>query len=110
MARTLSGDRAGFWPARVSPIWAIARVPLSNPAAAPGAFWWIGGPGFCVFAPADRRWRRRSGSASGSGGVRAELAARAARPGRLETVQKVLTRKSGSRCPVPLDARHGGLT
>jgi hypothetical protein len=23
------GDRAGFWPAPVSPIWAIARVPLS---------------------------------------------------------------------------------
>src|SRR6516164_5063317 len=31
MARTLSGDRAGFWPARISPIWAIARVPLSTP-------------------------------------------------------------------------------
>ena len=26
-----SSDRAGFWPARISPIWAIARVPLSNP-------------------------------------------------------------------------------
>ena len=25
------GDRAGFWPAPVCPIWAIARVPLSNP-------------------------------------------------------------------------------
>jgi V8-like Glu-specific endopeptidase len=28
---SLLGDRAGFWPARISPIWAIARVPLSNP-------------------------------------------------------------------------------
>jgi hypothetical protein len=25
------GDRAGFWPARMSPMWAVARVPLSNP-------------------------------------------------------------------------------
>ena len=52
----------------------------------------IGCRGFCAFAPADRRWRRRSGSASGSGDVRAEAAARAARRGRLETVQKVCTR------------------
>ena len=29
-ARTLSGDRAAFWPARTSPIWAAARVPLSS--------------------------------------------------------------------------------
>jgi hypothetical protein len=27
----LSSDRAGFRPARISPMWAIARVPLSNP-------------------------------------------------------------------------------
>jgi hypothetical protein len=46
---------------------------------------------FHIFAPADRRWRRRSGSASGSEGERAEAAARAARRGRLETVQKVCT-------------------
>src|SRR6185312_10012351 len=47
-------------------------------------------------APADRRWRRRCGSASGSGGVRAVSAARAAPWGRLETVQKVLTRALGA--------------
>src|SRR5579863_1382542 len=41
----------------------------------------------CAFAPADRHWRRRSGS----GGVRAVSAARAAPWGRLENVQKVLT-------------------
>jgi hypothetical protein len=27
----LPGDRAAFWRARFSPIWAAARVPLSNP-------------------------------------------------------------------------------
>src|SRR5271157_5223070 len=36
-------------------------------------------PWVSFFAPADRRWRRRSGSASGSEGERAETAARAAR-------------------------------
>ena len=47
-------------------------------------------PELSLFAPADRRWRRRSGSASGSGGVRAESAARAARRAALKDVQKVL--------------------
>ena len=46
---------------------------------------------FHAFAPAARRWRRRSESASGSGGVRAVAAARAARRAALKTVQKVLT-------------------
>ena len=80
------GDRAGFWPAPVSPIWAIARVPLSNP---PRPLEPLGGGGPKVllsFAPADRRWRRRSGS----GGVRAVSAARAVRRA-LEAVQKVVT-------------------
>src|SRR5579862_2924223 len=36
-------------------------------------------PGISAFAPADRRWRRRSGSVSGSDGVRAVAEARAAR-------------------------------
>ena len=47
-----------------------------RPAVYPGGSW-----GFLLFAPADRRWRRRgeSESASGSGGVRAVAAARAAR-------------------------------
>jgi hypothetical protein len=46
------------------------------------------------FAPADRRWRRRSGSASGSEGVRVNGGA-SGPAGRLETVQKVLTRGPG---------------
>ena len=49
-----------------------------------------------LFAPADRRWRRRSGSASGSGGVRAVAAARAARRAALKTVKKVLTARLGT--------------
>jgi hypothetical protein len=40
------------------------------------------------FAPADRRWRRRSGSASGSGGVRVVAAARAARRAALKPYRK----------------------
>ena len=47
--------------------------------------------GLPLFAPADRREARRSGSASGSAGEAAASAARAARPGRLEDVKKVLT-------------------
>jgi hypothetical protein len=50
---------------------------------------------FHPFAPADRRWRPRSGSGSGSGGVRAVAAARAARRAALKTVQKFLTRTLG---------------
>ena len=48
-----------------------------------------------MFAPADRRWPGRSGSASGSEGQGAVAAARAALRGRLETVQKVLTHMQG---------------
>jgi hypothetical protein len=51
-----------------------------------------GGPGIFCFAPAARRWRRRSGSASGSVGERAVAAGASGPAGRLETVQKVLTR------------------
>ena len=43
---------------------------------------------FRAFAPADRRWRRRSGSASGSEGERAEAAARAARRAALKPYRK----------------------
>ena len=46
------------------------------------------GPGLLAFAPADRRWRRRSGSASGSEGVRAVSAARAARRAALKPYRK----------------------
>jgi hypothetical protein len=40
------------------------------------------------FAPADRRWRRRRGSAGGSDGVRAVLAARAALQAALKPYRK----------------------
>ena len=72
--------------------------------------WW---PGVLfIFAPADRRWRRRRGSASGSYGVRAVLAARAARRAALKPyrkfsqrglVQPVLSRLMLDRS-APLDA------
>ena len=45
-------------------------------------------PGFLVLAPADLRWRRRSGSASGSVGERAVSAARAARRAALKPYRK----------------------
>jgi hypothetical protein len=48
-----------------------------------------------LFAPAARRWRRRSGSASGSGGVRAVSAARAARRGRLEEPYRNFSHRLG---------------
>ena len=48
------------------------------------------------FAPADRRWRRRSGSASGSGRRARRVGGASGPAGRLETVQKVL---SGQRNP-----------
>ena len=69
-----------------------------------------GDPGSSLFAPADRRLARRSGSPSGSGGEAAASAARAARPGRLEDVKKVLTGARVWQCPAPLDVRHSGST
>jgi len=71
------GDRAGFWPARISPMWAIARVPLSNPPRPREAFASIAA--LCFSRQPTGAWRRRCGSASGSCGERAVLAARAAR-------------------------------
>ena len=62
----------------MSPMWAAARVPLSNPPR-PRDFLVFGGPEVLVpFAPADRRRAGRSGSVSGSGGLAAVSAARAA--------------------------------
>jgi hypothetical protein len=49
------------------------------PEAEPGDCSTLIAARFVLFAPADRRWRRRSGSVNGSGGVRAVAAARAAR-------------------------------
>ena len=48
----------------------------------------LSGPGLFVFAPADRRLARRSGSASGSVCEAAEAAARAARRAALKTYRK----------------------
>ena len=67
--------------------WAVARVPLSNPPRL-WTFGLVAAQGPLPLAPADRRWRRRSGSASGSGGVRAVAAARAARRAALKPYRK----------------------
>jgi len=50
-----------------------------------------------LFAPADRRWRRRSGSASGSEGERAVAAARAARRAALKQYRKFSHNTPGRR-------------
>jgi len=83
------GDRAGFWPARISPTWAIARVPCQIrrgsdlPASTAVRL------GLLVFSRQPTGvWRRRRGSVSGSGGVRAESAARAARRAALKPYRK----------------------
>ena len=68
-------------------MWAIARVPLSNLVAALELVV-NRGPKYPPFAPADRRWPGRSGSASGSEGVRAVAAARAARRAALKPYRK----------------------
>jgi hypothetical protein len=52
------------------------------------------------FAPVDRRWRRRIGSASGSGGQGAESAARAAPWGRLDKIQVKDIRQWLNKLPV----------
>jgi hypothetical protein len=57
-------------------------------------------PAFRASRPALARPERR---ASDSDGLGAEAAARAAPWGRLETVQKVLTRMNGFNCPTPTD-------
>jgi hypothetical protein len=75
---------------RVSPIWAIARVPLSNPAAALELFGRLRPEVFAfrasrpALAPPERERQR-------SGGECAVAAARAAQRAALKTVQKVLT-------------------
>ena len=52
---------------------------------------------FVLFAPADRRWRRRSGSVSGSEGERAVSAARAARRAALKPYGKISPRRTRLR-------------
>jgi hypothetical protein len=88
----LPGDRAAFWHARVSPIWAAARVPLSNPPRT----------GNCSVRTAARRssWSSRqptgvrpavAGALAGAETQAAVSAARAARRAALKDVQKALT-------------------
>ena len=87
----LPGDRAALWHARISPIWAAARVPLSNPLRL----------GSCSVRTAALRSSRSSRQPTGAGpaGAGAPAGASAWAPwrrrerpaGRLETVQKVLT-------------------
>ena len=88
----LSANRAGFSPAPISPIWAIARVPLSNPDAAQELTRLIAAPRYFAFRASRPALARPEWSVSESDGLGAEAAARAAPRGRLETVQKVLTR------------------
>jgi hypothetical protein len=91
----LLADRAGFWPAPVSPMWAIARVPLSNPAAALELSKVDRGPKFSAFRASRPALARPPPSASGSGGLGVASAARAAPWAALKTVQKVLTPRGG---------------
>jgi len=73
MARTLVGE-SGWLLAPVSPMWAIARDPLSNPDAALKTSWLIAAPGVLLSrqptgaGPAGRR-----GGASGPGGPALKL-------------------------------------
>jgi hypothetical protein len=61
-ARTLARDRAGFSPARLSPMGAIARGPRVNSVATLVTAWSSAAPRNPPFAPADRRWAGRSGA------------------------------------------------
>jgi hypothetical protein len=92
MARTLVANRAGVSPAPVSPMRAIARVPLSNPDAALELSKLNAAPRSCAFRASRPALARPERRASESDGLGAEAAARAALWGRLEYVQKVLTR------------------
>jgi len=84
-------NRAGFWPAPGSPMWAIARVPLSIPTR-PWNFPVDRGPKVSRLSrQSPGAGPGRSGSGSGSEGQGVEAAARAAPWGRLEAVENVLT-------------------
>ncbi len=82
------GDRAGFWPARISPIWAIARVPLSNPSRRRTFGFHCGPRKYLCFRASRPALVGRSGSVSGSVGQGAEAAARAARRAALKPYRK----------------------
>jgi hypothetical protein len=102
MACTLVGGSRWLLACPVSPMRAIARVPLSNPAAALELPVDRGPKVLRFLAPADRRGPGRSGSGSGSGDQGAVFGGACGPAGRLErTVQKLLTptraRGSGSR-------------
>jgi hypothetical protein len=97
-ARMLARGRAASWPARLSPMGAAARVPLSNP---PRLDDYLGfrRPLSLHFAPEAGRQRPTARERSGSvWPSRPESAARAAPRARLEPVQEVLTKAPG-HCP-----------
>ena len=81
----------------ISPMRAIARVPLSNPAAALELSALTAAPKSSACRASRPALARPEWSASESDGQGAVAAARAAPRGRLETVQKVLTRERGQR-------------
>ncbi len=92
MARTLVGGSGWLLPAPVSPMWAIARVPLSNPAAALELSPVDCGPQeLPLVAPADRRWARPAWSSSGGPGVAVVFGGTCGPAGRREGVQQVCT-------------------
>jgi hypothetical protein len=74
----LSANRAGFSPAPVSPIWAIARVPLSNPDTSQKLTRLIAAPRYFAFRASRPALARPERRASESDGLGAESAARAA--------------------------------
>jgi hypothetical protein len=85
---------------------AISRSGPDNPAAGAGRprlhdepYWASSGTALLLFAPAARHWRRRSGSASGSGGERAVAAARAARRAALRNRTETAHTDSGRLGP-----------
>ena len=73
-------------------MWAIARVPLSNPDAALEISRLIAAPRAAAFRASRPASARPPPSASGSGGQGAVFGGASGPAGRLETVQKLLTR------------------
>ena len=89
----LPADRAGFWPARMSPMRAAARVPLSNPPRP----WRLPGlprPRTRAFRASRPALARPERSASESDGQGAVSAARAARGAALKPYRKFSHRGS----------------
>jgi len=102
----LLADRAGFrlptWPDE-----GRREGSLVKSATAPLTSWFSAAPSYFAFRASRPALARPERSGSESDGLGAEAAARAALWSRLETVQKVFTRRAGptpgQRCPVPAD-------